>query len=88
MTDEQQQSQYINIFRAQEQDAVILNHNIDSPFITQLEQRNPNIKFQRIDADVNESTREEVAEEDKEAFEKTAGELTEIFRNELGNDKQ
>lgn len=87
VTDEQQQSQYINMFRAQEQDAVILNHNIDSPFITQLEQRNQNIKFQRIDADVNESAKEEVAEEEKEAFQKKAEELTEIFRRELGNDK-
>ncbi len=87
VTDEQQQSQYINMFRAQEQDAVILTHNIDSPFITQLEQRNQNIKFQRIDADVNESAKEEVAEEEKEAFQKKAEELTEIFRKELGNDK-
>ncbi len=87
VTDEQQQSQYINLFRAQEQDAVILTHNIDSPFITQLEQRNPNLKFQRIDADVNESTREEIAEDEKEAFQKTADELTEIFRGALNNDK-
>ncbi len=87
VTDEQQQSQYINLFRAQEQDAVILTHNIDSPFITQLEQRNPNLKFQRIDADVNESTREEIAEDEKEAFQKTADELTEIFRRALNNDK-
>ncbi len=87
VTDEQQQSQYINLFRAQEQDAVILNHNIDSPFITQLEQRNQNIKFQRIDADVNESAREEIAEDEKEAFQKKAEELTEIFRKELGNEK-
>ncbi|MCI9270710.1 MAG: molecular chaperone HtpG [Dorea sp.] len=87
VTDEQQQSQYINLFRAQEQDAVILNHNIDSPFITQLEQRNQNIKFQRIDADVNESAREEITEDEKEAFQKKAEELTEIFRKELGNEK-
>ncbi len=87
VTDEQQQSQYINLFRAQEQDAVILTHNIDSPFITQLEQRNQHPKPQRIDADVNESTKEEVAEDEKEAFQKTADELTEIFRKELGNDK-
>ncbi|MDO4313838.1 MAG: molecular chaperone HtpG, partial [Eubacteriales bacterium] len=87
VTDEQQQSQYINMFRAQEQDAVILTHNIDSPFITQLEQRNPSIKFQRIDADVNASSREEIAEEEKEAFQKLTDELVETFRKELNNDK-
>lgn len=87
VTDEIQQSQYINMFKAQGMDAVILSHNIDSPFITQLEQRNEEIQFQRIDADVTENVKEEVAEEDKEAFQKTTDELTEIFRKELGNDK-
>ena len=86
VTDEQQQSQYINMFRAQGQDAVILSHNIDSPFITQLEQRNPELKFQRIDADVNASSKEEVSEEEKEAFQKTADELVALFRKELGNE--
>ena len=86
VTDEQQQSQYINMFRAQGQDAVILSHNIDSPFITQLEQRNPELKFQRIDADVNASSKEEVSEEEKEEFQKTTDELVALFRKELGNE--
>ena len=87
VTDEIQQSQYINMFRGQGQDAVILNHNIDSPFITQLEQRNPTIRFQRIDADVTENVKEEVAEEDQEAFKAVSDSLIEIFRKELGNEK-
>ena len=86
VTDEIQQSQYINMFRGQGKDAVILNHNIDSPFITQLEQRNETITFQRIDADVTEDIKEEVAEEEKEDFQKTADELTAIFRKELGKE--
>ena len=87
VTDEIQQSQYINLFKSQGQDAVILGHNIDSPFITQLEQRYPTIQFQRIDADLSEQSKEEVGEEEKEAFQKKADDLTEIFRKELGNDK-
>jgi molecular chaperone HtpG len=87
VTDEQQQSQYINMFKKQGMDAVILGHNIDSPFITQLEQRNQNIKFQRIDADVTAGAKEEVAEEEKEAFQKTSDSLVEIFRKELGDEK-
>lgn len=87
ITDEIQQSQYINLFKSQGQDAVILSHNIDSAFITQLEQRNPTIRFQRIDADVTEHVKEEVAEEDREAFKKVSDSLIEIFRKELGNDK-
>ena len=87
VTDEIQQSQYINLFKSQGQDAVILSHNIDSPFVTQLEQRNPSIAFQRIDADVTDQAKEEVSEDEKEAFQKTCDQLTEIFRKELGNDK-
>ena len=87
VTDEVQQSQYINLFRNQGKDAVILNHNIDSAFITQLEQRNPTVRFQRIDADVTGDVKEEISEEEKEAFKKTSDSLIEIFRKELGNDK-
>ena len=87
VSDEQQQSQYINMFKNQGQDAVILNHNIDSPFITQLEQRNPNLQFQRIDADITDSAKEEVKEEEKEAFQKTTDSLVETFRKVMENDK-
>ena len=84
VTDEQQQSQYINLFKEQGMDAVILNHNIDSSFITQLERRNEKFKFMRIDADVTESLKEEVSEEDLKEETDT---LTEIFRKAVGNDK-
>ena len=52
VTDEQQQSQYINMFKEQGQDAILLTHNIDSAFITYLEQKHEDVKFMRIDADV------------------------------------
>ena len=87
MTDEQQQSQYINMFKAEGMDAVILTHNIDAPFISQLEQRNENVKFQRIDADLTETLKEDMAAEDEEAFKATTETLTEIFRKALENDK-
>ena len=87
VTDEVQQSQYINMFKAQGQDAIILTHNIDSAFITYLEQKHQEVQFLRIDADVHDSLKDEVAEDEKEAFQKTAESLVEIFRKELGNDK-
>ena len=87
VTDEQQQSQYIKMFKEQSQDAVILTHNIDTPFITYMEQHNENIKFQRIDADVHDSLKDEVTEEEKESFQKTTESLVEIFRKELDNEK-
>lgn len=84
VTDEQQQSQYINMFREQSMDAVILDHNIDSSFITQLERRNEKFKFMRIDADVTESLKEESSAEELKEETDT---LTEIFRKAIGNDK-
>ena len=87
VTDEVQQSQYINMFKAQGQDAIILTHNIDSAFITYLEQKHQEVQFLRIDADVHDSLKDEVAEDEKEEFQKTTDRLVEIFRKELGNEK-
>ena len=83
VTDEIQQSQYINMFRENGMDAVILKHNIDSPFITHLESQNENVRFQRIDADVTDSLQDE-SQADAESYKDT---LTEVFRKAVGNDK-
>ena len=87
VTDEQQQSQYINMFKKEGMDAVLLTHNIDSAFISQLEQRNQNVKFQRIDADLTEGLKEDVSEEDAKVLEEKKETLTEVFRKALSNDK-
>lgn len=87
VTDEQQQSQYINMFKEEGLDAVLLTHNIDSPFITQLEQRNENVQFQRIDADLTDHFKEEVAKEEEETFKSNTETLTDIFRKALNNEK-
>ena len=83
ITDEVQQSQYINMFKEQDMDAVILNHNIDSAFITQIEQQNQHIKFKRIDADVEEALKETV---DEKELEDITNALTDLFRNTLGKE--
>ena len=75
------------MFKAQGQDAIILTHNIDSAFITYLEQKHQEVQFLRIDADVHDSLKDEVAEDEKEEFQKTTDSLVEIFRKELGNEK-
>ncbi len=87
VTDEQQQSQYINMFKQEGLDAVLLTHNIDSPFVPQLEQRNENVQFQRIDADLTDTFKEEVAKEEEEAFKADTEALTDVFRKALENDK-
>ena len=84
VTDEQQQSQYINMFKQEGLDAVLLTHNIDSPFVTQLEQRNENVQFQRIDADLTDTFKEEVAKEEEEAFKADTETLTDVFRQSIG----
>jgi molecular chaperone HtpG len=86
VTDEKEQSQYINMFKKEGIDAVILPHNIDSPFIGHLEQKNEGLKFLRIDADLNAVFKEEVKEDDEE-FKKTSESLTETFKKALKNDK-
>ena len=83
VTDLQQQSQYVNMFKEQGLNAVILDHAIDTSFITQLEQRNENYKFCRIDADVTDSMVEETSEDELKAETET---LTEVFRKALNNE--
>ena len=84
VTDEVQQSQYINLFREEGKNAVILKHNIDAPFISHLEMKNDKIKFQRIDTDLTEDF---VEATDEVELKETTDSLTEIFRKALGNDK-
>ena len=82
VTDEVQQSQYINMFKEEGMDAVILKHNIDSAFITHLEQRNEELKFQRIDADLTDNFKE-----DGEDLKELTETLGDVFKKTLHQDK-
>jgi molecular chaperone HtpG len=82
--DEKVQSQYINMFKEQGIDAVVLTHNIDTPFITHQEQKNDGVKFTRIDSDITNTFKEEISEEE---LKETTDKLTEIFQKALDNDK-
>ena len=84
VTDEVQQSQYINLFKEEGKTAVILKHNIDTPFISHLEMKNEKIRFQRIDADLTEDF---VESTDEAELKEATDSLTDIFRKALGNDK-
>ena len=86
VTNEKEQSQYINLFKEEGIDAVIMPAAIDNPFISHVEQKHEGLKFLRIDTDLNASFKEEVKEDD-EAFKKTSEELTEVFKKALNNDK-
>ena len=86
VTNEKEQNQYINMFKEEGIDAVIMPAAIDNPFISHVEQKHEGLKFLRIDTDLNASFKEEVKEDD-EAFKKTSEELTEVFKKALNNDK-
>lgn len=83
VTDEKQQSQYINMFKEIGKDAILLTDAIDQPFITHLEQREDTYSFKRIDADISDEFQEGNQDSLKEENEK----LSELFKKELANDK-
>ena len=83
VTDEVEQSQYINMFKNEGIDAVILTHNIDQPFITNMESKNENLEFKRIDADLSDSFKEETSKDElKDMTEK----LSKTFKDALGKE--
>ena len=87
VTDEKQQSQYINMFKAAKMDAVILTHNIDQPFISQLEAKNEGIKFQRIDADLTDTFKAKASRKAEEEMKEQAEAIAEIMKKALKKDK-
>ena len=86
VTDEKEQSQYINMFQKEGLDAVILPHNIDSPFISHLEHKNEGLKFLRIDANLNQIFKEETGEEEAESLKADGEKLAGIVKKALSMD--
>ena len=86
VTDEKQQSQYINMFKAAKMDAVILTHNIDQPFVSQLESKNEGIKFQRIDADLTDTFKAKTSKKAEKEMEEQAEEIAKIMKKALKKD--
>lgn len=78
VTNEVQQSQYINMFRSQKKQAYKLVHTIDAPFISHVEQLNENLHFQRIDADLTDDMKE-----NSESLKEESKDLQELFRKVL-----
>ncbi len=87
VTDEQQQGQYISMFKAAKMDAVILTHNIDQPFISQLEAKNEGIKFQRIDADLTDSFKAKTSKKAEKELEEASEAISKVMKKVLKKDK-
>ena len=83
VTDEQQQSQYINMFKQAKMDAVILTHSIDQPFVSQLESKNPNVKFKRIDADLTDSFKAKTSKKAQKELDDAAEEIGKAMKKAL-----
>ncbi|MCM1266824.1 MAG: molecular chaperone HtpG [Bacteroidales bacterium] len=86
VTDEKQQSQYINMFKAAKMDAVVLTHNIDQPFVSQLEAKNEGIKFQRIDADLTDTFKAKTSKKAEKEMEEQAESIAKLMKKVLGKD--
>ena len=86
VTDEVQQSQYINMFKSAKMDAVILTHNIDQPFVSQLEAKNENVKFMRIDADLTDTFKAKTSKKVQEELAAKAESLGKLFKKALKKD--
>ena len=86
VTDEKQQSQYINMFRAAKMDAVILTHNIDQPFVSQLEAKNEGIKLQRIDADLTDTFKAKTSRKAEKEMEEQAEAVAKLMKKVLKKD--
>ncbi len=87
VTDEQQQSQYINMFKAAKMDAVILTHNIDQPFVQQLESKNEGVKFLRIDADLTDSFKAKTSKKAEKELEENAEAIGKLVKKALKKEK-
>jgi molecular chaperone HtpG len=89
VTNEQLQSQYIQMFKDQGLEAVLLHTNLDAPFISYLEQYEPDVKFNRIDADITDALKDTDATdgEQNEEQDKLNEELQTRFREILNNEK-
>ncbi len=86
VTDEKQQGQYIRMFKAAGMDAVILTHNIDQPFVSQLEAKNEGVKFQRIDADLTDVFKAKTSKKAAKEMEEQAEAIGKVFKKALKKD--
>ena len=83
VTDPVQQSQYINMFKQAKMDAVILTHSIDQQFVSQLESKNPNVKFKRIDADLTDSFKAKTSKKAQKELDDAAEEIGKAMKKAL-----
>ena len=87
VTDPQQQSQYIRMFRDNKMQAFILEHTIDQPFIQQLEAKNEGLHFARIDADIQEALKSRTGKKAAETLKEESEKLEKMIRKAVKNDK-
>jgi molecular chaperone HtpG len=83
VSDENQQAQYIKLFNENDMEAVILTNMIDNHFMSLLESKGSGMQFNRIDADISESMKQEntgIPEDDVSYLEK-------LFKETINDEK-
>ncbi|SCY70073.1 molecular chaperone HtpG [Alkaliphilus peptidifermentans] len=87
VTDKVQQSQYIKLLQEHDIDAVILDHNIDSPFISLVESKKDNISFKRVDSDIADLLKDKDAETDDETNKKEDENVLSVFKKAINKEE-
>lgn len=84
VTDEQQQAQYIKMFKDNDLEAVLLDSPIDNHFVSFMEMKESGVKFNRIDSDISETMKAATdLNEDKAQNEVIEKEVQSIFKEAL-----
>ncbi|MCD8239179.1 MAG: molecular chaperone HtpG [Clostridiales bacterium] len=80
VSDEKQQAQYVSMFKENDLEAVVLDNQIDVPYVNYMEMYNEGVQFLRIDSDINEVLKSGDADKD------TAEKLEKLFKDVLGKE--
>ncbi len=86
VTDQVQQAQYVKMFKDHDMEAVVMEHAIDQAFISHIEAKETEVKFARIDADVSDSMKDTVSEDEQKEHDETSETLQKVFEKALGKE--
>ncbi len=88
VTDQVQQAQYVKMFKDHDMEAVILEHQIDQAFISHIEAKEAEVgvKFARIDADITDTMKDTISEEDQKSYDEASEALQKVFAEALGKE--
>lgn len=84
VSDKEQQSQYIKLFKEYDLSAVVLNSSIDTHFISFMEYKENGVKFNRIDADLSDVLKDKNENKDSEENKEEIAKIEGLFKEAVG----